>query len=502
MIDGGVFIDKDPTNGLGETAENIIKRMDQLGIQRALATSFKGIYFDDKEGNLLTEKVCAQSKGRLLPLATINMLGYDIGENIVSQIASGPFYGISLFPDLQGWQWSDYAVEALVRNCTDVQLPIQACVWDRKNLAEVGRYLAPTGAKILLRWMAGSGYRLLPEIMAIGQDFPNVIFDISTITQTGGIKLLVERLGAERFYLASGMPLIAEAAPYFLLEAAELSEDDHAMVRSGTLAKTLGLKEIDQEHPNIDSWNRMRAMPKVDTHWHTSGWNIIEPCTSLESIKHTFNSYNYNIAITSSIRALNHDIVAGNAETKDFTRIEPRARGMVVINPLDVKTSIAEFEKYKDDPAFVGIKTIQDFYKRDLDDPDYMEIFSNLQNTPEWTIMAHLPGMDRAAIQLPHLQFVAAHSTWRHRHFANIKNVWFDIATSSANRLDANLEDLLAAVGEDRILFSSDGQLITPAWPLGKLASANIPDTVLEKIFQVNAFAAFPRLALLQAGTR
>ena len=79
------------------------------------------------------------------------MLGYDIGENIVSQIASGPFYGISLFPDLQGWQWSDYAVEALVRNCTDVQLPIQACVWDRKNLAEVGRYLAPTGAKILLR---------------------------------------------------------------------------------------------------------------------------------------------------------------------------------------------------------------------------------------------------------------------------------------------------------------------------------------------------------------
>ena len=116
--------------------------------------------------------------------------------------------------------------------------------------------------------------------------------------------------------------------------------------------------------------------------------------------------------------------------------------------------------------------------------------------------MAHLPGMDRLAQQLPHIQFVAAHSTWRHRDFAGLKNVWFDIATSSADRQDANLEDLLATVGEEKILFSSDGQLINPAWTLGKLASTSIPHTILSKIFQANAFKAFPRLGLIEVPTQ
>ena len=108
--------------------------------------------------------------------------------------------------------------------------------------------------------------------------------------------------------------------------------------------------------------------------------------------------------------------------------------------------------------------------------------------------MAHLPGMKEAAERFPNINFIAAHSTWRYRDLTKLDNVWFDIATSTAQRRDADLADLLDTVGEDRILFSCDGQLMSPAWTLGKLASADLPRPALAKIFRKNAFAAFPRL--------
>jgi hypothetical protein len=325
-------------------------------------------------------------------------------------------------------------------------------------------------------------------------DHPNVCFDISTITQSGGIERLVERLGADRLFLASGMPLVAEGASYFMLEGARIPDSDRRMIQGGTLARALGIEADPASAPDTHLWQTFRDIPKIDTHWHTSGWNIIEPRTSFEAIAQDFDVFNYQVAISSSIRALNHDIVTGNAETKDFVDNDPRARGLIVINPLEIETSIGEIEKYRNNPRFVGIKTIQDFYGKDLDDPAYLEIFAHLDDMPGWPIMAHLPGMDRLARLKPHINFVAAHATWRYWDFVELKNVWFDIATSTADRQDADIKGLLAGVGEDRIIFSCDGQLMNPAWTLGKLASADLPETALQKIFQVNARDAFPRL--------
>lgn len=494
VIDGGVFIDIDPTTGRGERPADIVARLDRFGVDRALAASFKAIYFNERAGNDLTATCCAESAGRLLPMAAINMLGYDTGANRLHEIAAGPFCAAALFPNLQEWTWADYVAEAFARDCAAIGLPIQACIWDRQSLADVARHIAPARGKVLVRWMTGGGYKFIPDILAIAKDHPNLVFDVSTITQSGGIQHLVERIGSDRLYLASGMPLVAEGAPYFLLEAARLSDADRRMIQSGTLSQTLEIDDKSEVMPESDVWAKMRDVPKIDTHWHTNGWNIIEPRIDTVSISEDFDAFNYQIAISSSIRALNHDIVEGNAETKTFIEKEPRARGLIVVNPLEIETSIAEIERYRDDPHFVGIKTIQDFYGKDLDDPCYLEIFSHLKDMPGWPIMAHLPGMDRLARQMPHLNFIAAHGTWRYWDFTDLRNVWFDIATSTADRRDADIRRLFDAVGEDRIIFSSDSQLMNAAWTLGKLASADLPETALYKILQKNALNAFPRL--------
>ncbi len=52
-------------------------------------------------------------------------------------------------------------------------------------------------------------------------------------------------------------------------------------------------------------FERYRAQPKRDTHWHTSGWNLIEPAIDRRRIAETFTQFAYETAASSSIRALN-----------------------------------------------------------------------------------------------------------------------------------------------------------------------------------------------------
>jgi predicted TIM-barrel fold metal-dependent hydrolase len=162
---------------------------------------------------------------------------------------------------------------------------------------------------------------------------------------------------------------------------------------------------------------------------------------------------------------------------------------------LEPDRSLAEIERWRCDPRFVGVKTIQDFYGHTLDGKGYRPILERLADLPELPIMAHLPGMKEAAVANPKVAFVAAHSTWCHRELAHLPNVWFDIATSTALINESDIADLIAAVGPDRVLFSSDAPLMDPAWTLGKLASLDVPDRQLDMIFNKNAMRAFPRLS-------
>ena len=200
-----------------------------------------------------------------------------------------------------------------------------------------------------------------------------------------------------------------------------------------------------------------------------------------------------------AVRALSDDLGAGNRETAAFLDVESRARGLIVVNPLQPERSKQELERWRNDSRFVGVKTIQDFYGLRLDADQYRPILDLLSDMPGWPIMAHLPGLKEAAAAYPTVQFVAAHSTWRHRELGESTNVWFDIATSTPGKKESDIGDLIDVVGIDRVLFSSDAPLIDPAFTIAKLASLNLPAEALDAIFADNALRAFPRLALVDA---
>ncbi len=492
-MDGGILIGHDATRGIGLGVAEALGRLDRLGVRQALAASWRALHFDMREGNRDALAAAEASNGRLVPLAAISLYGHDAGDGYVEGLKGAGFAGIVLFPGRFGWGLDHVAFRALARQAADLGLPMQLVIQDPADLIHAADHAGLPGGPVLLRWTKRGGYTNLPDILAVARDCPNFLFDVGSVTQTGGIDRLAERMGPERLFVAANMPDAYEACPYFMLQASGLDAEAKRLVGGANLARLFGRPEP-ATPPLPADWLRLRDWPKVDTHWHTSGWNLVEPKTDFDSLRATFDAFSYRVVVNSSIRALNDDLEAGNAETRALMDLDPRVRGLVVINPLEPERSIAQVERYRDDRRFVGVKTIQDFYGLDLDAPGYCAVFDRIRGG-DWPVMAHLPGMERAADKYPDLGFVAAHSTWRYEEMARRDNIWFDIATSTSLRHETDLKGLIERVGPGRVLFTSDGQLMNPSWTLGKIACLGLDDEALDTIFRRTAQKAFPRLA-------
>ncbi len=492
-LDGGVFFGRDETTGREANLPRLLALLDACGVRRALAAAHRAIWFDDREGNATMRDAAARSGGRLIPMAVINLTRHDPSDGHLEQIKREGFAAITLVAGVFGWTLQDYAFRSLARDAAKLGLPLQLCVRERRDLAAAVDGAGAAGGTVMIRWMRGGGYTNLPDLLAIARDCPRFMFDVATITQSGGIAHLVERIGPDRLFVASNAPNAHAGAGWFMLRASGLDAETRRLIGGANLARVLGLPEPDAP-PEPRAWSELTEAPKIDTHWHTSGWNLVEPRTGFEDLSATMRAYALTRAVTSSIRALSDSLEDGNTETAAFLAQEPRARGLVVVNPRRPDASIAEIERWRADPGFVGAKTIQDFYGLRLDDPAYRPILAHLETIPDFPIKAHLPGLKEAALAHPRLQFIAAHSTWRHRDLAALPNVWFDISTSTGLVDESDIGDLIATVGHARVLFSSDAPLMDPAWTLGKLALLELPEPALDAILRRNAPRAFPRL--------
>ncbi|MBN9495456.1 MAG: amidohydrolase family protein [Alphaproteobacteria bacterium] len=498
MIDGGVFLGKDPAIEYGYDLAGTLARLDAFGAARALAADFSAVYYQSAFGNARTLELCAASNGRLIPLAAACLAGWSVSRAELEELRAAGFKAVGLFPHMQSWRWSDYGVAKFAEKAAEAGLPIQTGAMDVTDLGHIARAAGPTGARVLVRWMQGRGYNNLPEIAAVAEDFPEFLFDVGCVTQTGGIRWLCERVGSKRLYMASNSPTCLEGATYFSLYTADLDDADRANIEGASLAAALGVQAPPRRASAHPFWTAHRRAPKIDTHWHTGAWNIIEPAISHAAIRAELDAYGIEKMVTSSILALNHDLAAGNADTERLVAADKRVYGLIVVNPWRPAQSIAEIERLAANPRFVAVKTIQDFYYADgpmrIDHPAYRPILEAARRF-DLPVMCHLPGLENVADAFPEIHFVAAHSTWRYRELAKRPNIYFDIATSSALRRNCDLRDLVAHAGPDRVIFSTDSQLMNPAWTLGKMASADLDTALLDGIFRRNALRAFPRLS-------
>ena len=194
-----------------------------------------------------------------------------------------------------------------------------------------------------------------------------------------------------------------------------------------------------------------------------------------------------------SIEAINYDLDAGNCQTERVLAADPRAVGLIVVNPLQSRESLAQIERLAAHPRFVGVKTIQDNYGLGLDHAAYEPLLAEAAKR-DLPVLAHLTGMEGAAQKFPSVRFVGAHGNWGRTHrLRALPNVWFDFSTSHALAEETQLARFIRETGAHRILFGSDGQLVSPAWSLAKLLDCGLSDGDLDLILRRNAEQVFPK---------
>lgn len=503
FLDGGCFIGQAMGEASPFTPDDLLRSLDEHGVSTALVGSYRSLYHDVKAGNREAAHVAAQHPERLIPVGILHPARYD--ESPAQQLAwLKQELGISIaalfsLPSYYPIVWDSPWMVELGRAAETLGVVLQAGIRDDVELAAVGRAWGGLKSPVLIRWMAGHRYRMQGQEQAAARAWPTFFFDVGNACSTGAIERLAETIGANRLFFASNSPHNLSASPHAVLAEAELSDADRAAISGGTLAKLLNFNGSSKaiSSPAAASrqqaWAKLKAWPKFDTHWHPDHWNLGEPATDLAAQQRVWTEFGVERVLVFSIEAINYDLDAGNRQTERALAADPRAVGLIVVNPLQPQASLAQIERLAAHPRFVGVKTIQDNYGLGLDHAAYEPLLAEAAKR-DLPVLAHLTGLEGAARKFPTVRFVGAHGNWGRTHrLRELPNVWFDFSTSHALAEETQLARFIRETGPQRILFGSDGQLVSPAWSLAKLMDCGLNDEELDMILRRNAEQVFPK---------
>lgn len=498
MIDGGCFLGHDLVSGYSYSSDRLLADFDAFGVPRGLVGSYRSLYHDVEAGNQEVIDLAATHPERIIPLALLHPCYYGKAPHeLLSDLKRRGVHIAAVigFPAYYDVVWSSPAVRQIGEAAARVGMALQAGIRTVDDLAEVARVWGDLDTDVLIRWMGGHRYHAIAAEIAVAGQCPRFVFDVGNMTSSGLIGFAAGAIGANRLYFASNAPHNIAAAPHAVLREAVLTDAQRALIEHGTLERVLGLGSSDRERGTFfddGSWDALVAEPKVDVHWHPDHWNMGEPMMSDADQLATFDRFGYERVVAFSSLALNYDLSEGNALIEAWFAKDPRVHGLIVIDPLRPTESLAQIEKYAKHPRFVGLKTIQDAYGLELDDARYDPLFAAGDGLP---VLAHMPGMDRAAAKHPCLTFIAAHANWgRAQRFFQHDNVCFDFATGHALRSETDLLRFVDAVGAERVMFGADGQLLSPAWSLAKLKDAALSKAQRDAILRGTAYRVFPKL--------
>jgi uncharacterized protein len=495
-VDGGTFAGHDPETGHKYSLAELLADQARLGISCSFVGSYRALYSDVREGNEEAAAWARSSGGRVVPLGILQPRHHGGPQEVLRHLHGLGIRVAAVFsePAYYPVEWRSPVLRCIGEDAAKLGIALQAGLRDDGELAAVAQAWGDLDVPVFIRWMGGHRYRVLAAEIEVASRCPRFHFDVANACSVAAIERLAARVGAARLFVATGAPRTLPDCATAILAEAVLDQGDREWITGGTLRRALGIEPPVAHAGGAPSdWADWCSRPKVDVHWHPDHWNLGEGLSDAEQ-QAVFDRFGYERVLLSSILALNYDLEAGNERTRAWLDRDRRAAGLIVVNPHHVERSLEQVRRHADDPRFVGLKTIQDLHGLRLDDAAYAPILAEAgrRGLP---ILAHLPGIGEAARRHPEVTFVAAHANWgRARSLQEHANVFFDFATGHALRHETQLGRFIDAVGASRVLFGSDGGLVTPAWSLAKLRHAGRPPHEVEAILRGNAHRVFPRL--------
>jgi predicted TIM-barrel fold metal-dependent hydrolase len=236
ILDSYCLFGRWPMEPRDVSLERLRQALSDLGVEKGLACSLRGVFYDHGEGNAETLLVCREYP-ELVPVGTLRPSAYAGRSSLPAELVRQGFRMLRLFPDLQEWALDNVVVERILAECAEARLPVAIPVGKRAGVASAAARLAPKGCRVLL---SDVYYGPLAECLEVLRRREEFMMELGRSSMPFSVELFCREAGAARLVLGTRAPLDYSRGSVEMIRQAELSDQDKAAILGGNLARLAG----------------------------------------------------------------------------------------------------------------------------------------------------------------------------------------------------------------------------------------------------------------------
>lgn len=227
------------------TQADLIGLLDHEGIDKAVVVSTRSVFFEPREGNEDAYSFSRDSQSRVDAFAVINPCDeLNACELLKTAHASG-MRGLRLFPQQHRYHLDDDPVlNDLLALCQEldmtVVIPIRMILhWglpqlDVREINTVAQNFPKLNVVI-----GGVNYGEFRDALAVMRRHQNVGFETSCMQMVNGIEILVNKVGAERIYMGTGLPIMYPLPGIYKIQKARITDRERELILGGNASRLL-----------------------------------------------------------------------------------------------------------------------------------------------------------------------------------------------------------------------------------------------------------------------
>jgi len=500
-------------DGGARTADELLTRMDRLGIHRALVYAVVARKGNWQYGNSWLMERIAGRRDRLIPcwvVAPEPTLHFKPAEWVATLKQAG-VGAVRLCPRSQDHMLNPEVCGPLLRALSSGRVPViidfEVVGWGESlDWTAIGTLAAafPKLPFILPGCVLGVSRNLHPYF----RKYQNLYLDIGAFQEVGGVSDFVRAFGAHRAVFGTYFPDRGPEIALGLLHGRQLGGRARHAVAGGTLAALIAGKTPRAVRAGPASPDRKMPVPAIDVHVHLGNYTFGGPEFTAEAAIEAFDAWGVGCGITSGIELLGGLVKESNQTVLQACRKFPgRLYGWAFYDAAQPELSAEVCGQMLKERCFVGFKVHEGTDNRRLTDPGYRKMFA-MADKMRLPILTHENihddfnrTLEKLIRKWPRVKILHAHHGGNKDEAGAAQlavllkkhaNLWHDVAVSWAPP-DA-VRHVVRATGGKRLCYGTDLGFMDSDGQNGKVLFADLTESQRADVLRNNALRLIGRL--------
>lgn len=222
--------------------EKIVQMLIGEGVDYALVSSIKSIFYDCPQGNKEVLEAAKRYK-EIIPMVVVNPWLPKEALKELSNWREKGFAGVKLHPNCHKYALNSHLAEPILEVCEQEQIPIltHSTGGDSLSGAQAIKAVAEKFPNLILI-IGHGGIFSDREVAQVAKDYPQLYIEISVEYEAGKLEETIEMVGADRIMFGSDCPLHHPSVMLQRVRVIKLSKDEEEKILWKTAQKVFKLK--------------------------------------------------------------------------------------------------------------------------------------------------------------------------------------------------------------------------------------------------------------------